>query len=181
MGIKETREGPSPDSHQSLLFPEIKHEYTISFASKGEYACGILLEKYIPDFILIPGATFQVPVSTYRKCDFRVHDTFIEYHPVTFHHDFDDKQALRRFNSALKRIDDISLKREIKHAIKAELGEKYYLKRWHLVREAYGDSVDLSVAFDAKTLYDLVITRYGENYPNSSDFESEFLSVASSV
>lgn len=168
-------------TNSSVLFPEVPEEYTLKFSSKGEYACGVLLERYIPDFDLIPGATFQVSIDRGRKCDFRIQDTFLEYHPITFHYDFDDKQALRRFNTALKSVTDEHVRREIRHSIKAELGEKYFLARNNIIRSVYGDSVDLVVVFDAQTLYEMIIKRYGRQYPTPIQFEAEFEELKDSV
>ena len=76
----------------------------MSFASKSELAVGLLLEKYIPDFEMIPGKTFQVPLAFGKQCDFRIGHLYLEYHPVNLQFDFKDKQALHELRKGLRHV-----------------------------------------------------------------------------
>lgn len=58
----------------------------VRFSSRSEAACGYLMEKYISDFSLKIGQTFEVPVGVgsggdLQTVDFRYQDIYLEYHP----------------------------------------------------------------------------------------------------
>jgi len=145
----------------------------ITFASYSEYAAGVLLEKYVPGYELKMGATFQVPIGHNKTCDFYVNGVFVEYHPCNLSHEFDDRQALRRFWGALKHVK-APFRDHIVSAISDELSEKYYRRRKFLITMHGGKDSELIVAKDASELYRDVIKRFCEDAPREADFIREF-------
>ncbi len=146
--------------------PRLPHipETPITFASKSEYACGMLLERYVRGFQLKNGETFQVGVGHNKIIDFYVNHTFVEYHPINLRFEFDSPIALRKLMEGIKRCDNHQ-KRLIIEAIKDELAEKYYRRRKFLVTMAAGKDAELVCAFDPEQFCKQVIRRFGENVP----------------
>jgi hypothetical protein len=154
-------------------FKRQQEQVTLSFASKSELAVGLLLEKYIPDFEMIPGKTFQVPIAFGKQCDFRIGHIYLEYHPVNLQFDFKDKQALHELRKGLRHVKK-PFKEQIVEALKQELAERYYRERKHAV-EAWGTKdAELVVVQDAVELYRRVIKPYGRQIPKEHLFVGEF-------
>lgn len=149
----------------------------IQFASHAEYAAGMLLERYIADFELKTGATFQVPIGHNKTCDFYVHGVFVEYHPCNLSHEFDDKQALRRLWSALKHVK-APFRDAIVAAVTDELSEKYYRRRNFLITMHGGKDSELIVCRNATSLYRDVIKRFSTVPPKEVRFLEEFQKLA---
>jgi hypothetical protein len=149
----------------------------LTFASNAEYAAGFLLEKYIANFELKMGATFQVPIGNNKTCDFHVRGIFIEYHPSNLNYEFDNRQALRQLWEALKRVEQ-PLKSEIVGAIADELHEKYYRRRRFLITLHAGKDSELIVCRNSRDLYRNVIRRLADNPPREKEFVREFESLA---
>lgn len=157
---------------QELLFPNISDE-PIRFASRSEYACGVMLEKYVPDFELQNGLTFQVGVGHNKTVDFYVNGVFVEYHPINISHEFDNRAALRKLFDALQNVKQHTREAVI-NAVKDELAEKYYRRRKFLVTMAAGKSAELIVSVSPKDFYRDVIKRFGVNIPNERGAMIEF-------
>ena len=149
----------------------------ITFASHAEYAAGMLLERYIGDFELKMGATFQVPIGYNKTCDFFINDVFVEYHPCNLNHEFDDRQALRRFWSALKHVKQ-PFRDHIIASVSDELSEKYYRRRKFLITMHGGKDSELIVCRTASDLYRDVIKRFAANPPREAKFLDEFQKLA---
>ena len=149
----------------------------IQFASHAEYATGVLLERYIPDFELKTGATFQVPVGHNKAIDFYIHGLFLEYHPCNLSHEFDDKQALRRFWNALKHVKQ-PFRDQIVASVADELSEKYYRRRQFLVSMHGGKDTELVVCRTPTDLYRDIIKRFAANPPREQKFLQEFQKLA---
>jgi len=145
----------------------------ITFASHAEYAAGVLLERYIPDFELKTGTTFQVPIGYNKTCDFLVKGVFVEYHPMNLNHDFDDRQALRRFWEALKHVRQ-PFREQIITAVADEMAEKYFRRRKFLVTIQAGKDSELLVCRNPISLYRDVIKRFAEDPPREQKFLEEF-------
>lgn len=149
----------------------------IQFASHAEYAAGMLLERYIADFELKTGATFQVPIGHNKTCDFYVRGVFVEYHPCNLSHEFDDKQALRRLWGALKHVK-APFRDAIVAAVTDELSEKYYRRRNFLITMHGGKDSELIVCRNATSLYRDVIKRFSTVPPKEGRFLEEFQKLA---
>jgi hypothetical protein len=148
-------------------------EQPLRFASRSEYACGAMLEKYVANFELKNGATFQVGVGYNKTIDFYVNNVFIEYHPIVLQHEFDNRTALRKFFGALQQVKPHA-KETIIAAVKDELSEKYYRRRKFLVTMAAGKDTELIVSTNPQDFYRDVIKRFGVNVPKEREALIEF-------
>jgi hypothetical protein len=157
---------------QELRLPPVPQE-PIRFASKAERACGLMLEKYVKDFQLIPGATFQVGVGHNKTIDFRINGVFVEYHPIVLHQEFNNRGALHKLFEASKQVKP-HVRNVILDSIKAELAEKYYLRRKFLVTMAAGKDAELIVCYSARDFYCDVLERFGTNVPKEQEALFEF-------
>lgn len=149
----------------------------ITFASHAEYAAGMLLERYIADYELKMGATFQVPIGHNKTCDFLIHGVFVEFHPSNLNHEFDDRQALRRFWAAIKHVRQ-PFRDHIVSAVSDELHEKYYRRRKFLVNMHGGKDSELIVCRTPQDLYRDVIKRFAASPPREAAFVREFQKLA---
>ena len=149
----------------------------IQFASRAEYAAGMLLERYIGDFELKTGTTFQVPIGHNKTCDFYVHGVFVEFHPVNLNHEFDDRQALRQFWGAIKHVRQ-PFRDHIVAALCDELAEKYYRRRKFLVTLHGGKDSELIVCRNPISLYRDVVKRFSASPPREARFVKEFQALA---
>jgi len=152
-------------------------ERLITFASHAEYAAGMLIERYINEFELKMGATFQVPIGHNKTCDFMINGVFMEYHPCNLNHEFDNRQALRRFWSALKHVKQ-PFRDYIVASVSDELSEKYYRRRKFLVTMHGGKDSELIVCRTSQDLYRDVIKRFSANPPREAKFLQEFETLA---
>lgn len=146
---------------------------TLRFDSRGEYACGALMERYIPSFTLQTGTTFQVPVGFGKLIDFRVHGVFVEYHPTSIHHEFDNRAALRQLLDTCKRLKEYQ-RAQIIAAVRDELHEKYCRRRKFLLTATIGKEAELIVVRSPEDFYANVIKRFGLAYPSYKEFRREF-------
>ena len=165
-----------------------RYHHGVRYASASEAACGELMEKYIPNFKVIPLKTFQIPAfdnmnGSVKTIDFRVGDTLVEYHPARMWQlgrsigEFETRKEYGEFRKELN-----AAKRESKEAankVRAKW-EKMLTKRYTKRREALiTESPELSklkliVAASAEDLYDKVIKPLGKNIPSKKEFVSEF-------
>lgn len=146
---------------------------SLTFASRAEYACGVLLEKYIPGFELETNKTFQVNVGFGKTIDFVVNNVFVEFHPISLHREFDNRVALRHLLHSLKHVKQ-STRQDIAEAIADEMAEKYYRRRRFLVTVHAGADKELIVAHDKRQFYRYVIRRFGKDFPTEDVFCNEF-------
>lgn len=171
---------PTPeDTPKILKFPKPETDKPITFASNAEYAAGVLLERYIHNFQLQTGTTFQVPIGFNKTCDFLVNGVFVEYHPLNLNHDFDDRQALRQFWSAMRHVKQ-PFRDHIVTALSDELAEKYYRRRSFLITMHAGKDSELVVARNATQFYRQVIKRFSNQPPREARFLQEFQRLAKS-
>jgi hypothetical protein len=107
-----------------LRVPSIPDEL-MSLQSGSEYACAKMLEKYC-DWRPIDGATMQIKVGR-TVFDFRVHDTFLEYHPISLKREF-ITDGMRSISSAIHGLPKPK-KVEILKAVAEELEAQYAKRR----------------------------------------------------
>ena len=136
----------------------------LSFASRSEYACGMLLERYVKGFELHQGVTYQVGVGHNKTIDFLINGVFVEYHPINLKFEFDNPIALRMVLGGTRHVNQHA-KREIIEGIKLELAEKYYRRRKFLVTIAAGKDTELICCFNAEDFCKRVIRRFSDNAP----------------
>lgn len=171
------------EDHSYPIGMDPKHEFNprlpkipdgpINFASKSEYACGMLLERYVPGFEVKTGATFQVGVGHNKVIDFLVNGVFVEYHPITLKFEFDNPMALRKISDGLRRVEPHA-RREIVEGIKLELAEKYYRRRKFLVSMAAGKNAELICCTNPEEFCKYVVQRFGESAPKLPALLTQF-------
>jgi hypothetical protein len=144
---------------------------TLRFGSISEYACGVMLEKYIPGFELKMGETLQVDIGQGRTCDFRVNGVFLEFHPIVLTREFRDSKAFRDFWQCAQ-----NLKRPIREimvgAICKEMREQYYSRRKQLIDGKFGIQT-LVVATNVSEMRDFM-RWHCIDLPSQNQFRSEF-------
>jgi len=101
----------------------------LNFQSASEYACAKLLEKY-SGWQGVEGINFQIPVG---RCvfDFRIGDTFIEYHPISLRREF-LTDSLQRISSAINKLPK-DKKLEVLSAVSDELEAQYAKRRGQIL------------------------------------------------
>lgn len=159
---------PAPEQEEPRL-PPVPRPTPIRFDSKSEYACGHLLEKYVTGFELRMAETVQVPVRDGKLIDFRIHGVFVEFHPINFHHEFQNRGALRDFVDTLRRIAPHHRDR-IYNAVRDELAMKYYERRKALLPK----DAELIVCETPTDFYRLVLKRFADNLPKEKQVIREF-------
>lgn len=122
------------------------------FDSRSEYACAVLLEKYLPGWEAQTRSTFQIPIQN-KRIDFRVYDTFVEFHPLKIGH--------KRRSPLFQEIE-------------AHAKTLYYNKRRDLLDQNGYTNYPLIVAYNEKEFYVKVIKEFGSQYPKESVFLNEF-------
>lgn len=105
--------------------------------SGSEYACAKMLEKYC-GWRALDGATMQIKVGR-TVFDFRIHDTFIEYHPISLKREF-ITGGMRAISSAIHGLSKPK-KVEILKAVAEELEAQYAKRRGQVLsaHPTYGD------------------------------------------
>lgn len=133
---------------------------TLSFSSKSEAACGIMLEKYVPDFKLVPGETFQIPVGS-KKIDFQLEGVFVEFHPIQLRHEFASKKAYDQFKVAIGRLEDWQ-KSELQEILSEEFQMQYKKGRVNILGcfEETKNS-EVIICYNGSDFVDNVLMRFG--------------------
>lgn len=133
---------------------------TLSFSSKSEAACGIMLEKYVHDFRLVPGETFQIPVGS-KKIDFQLEGVFVEFHPIQLRHEFASKKAYDQFKVAIGRLEDWQ-KSELQEILSQEFQMQYKKGRVNILGcfEETKNS-EVIVCYNGSDFVDNVLMRFG--------------------
>lgn len=154
--------------------------YHTSFCSRSEQICAQLLQRYVPNFELKPGLTFQVAIgsdgrgNTY-SVDFLVDGVLFEYHPVRFFKnrkgfgDFVDREEYRSYTKAVHALKGES-RRFFHEAMQMRLKANYFKKRRALLdQHPLFRRMELVVATNPEEFFTLIIKRFGRNYPHSTD------------
>lgn len=174
--------------------PSVQHEchmtltahgarYRCDFFDSGEEAVvGILLERYLPNFRIARGDTFQYAAGTCR-IDFRAEDTFIEYHPPRLPYqdswgklhimDCTDEDHARAI------LSEIASRRLTEADAKQALAQAYEEKRRKLVTEHY-EGKKLVHLRDRHDLYRF-LEGYGEKVPGADGFTKDFERIRKAV
>jgi len=153
----------------------------LSFSSKSEAICGILLEKYVPGFKLVVGETFQIPVGP-KKIDFKLNNSFVEFHPIQLRHEFTSQEAYRRFQEALGRLD--CWERDgLGKLMRQEFADQYAKGRRNILNcFEHTKSCDLIVCTNEREFIERVIRRFGgKNTPSVQKLLDEFNDLYSDI
>lgn len=154
------------------------------YDSKSEAVTALMLEKYIPNFKLERGATFQANRDTHCVYDFVLPEAIVEWHPIQIRYDASpmERQAYRDLKSQLRTIEDRKAFRELSREYSEELAVQYWMER----QEASDNSQvyqgkEVILARNAGELYNQVISRFGKNYPSRKEFTKQFESLKKKV
>ena len=147
----------------------------IAFQSKSEAACAALMQKYIPDWKLELGRSYQVPLAQNRTADFKIGSSIIfEYHPISLHRDMISDNARRDLERHLKHCKQY-LRDTITDAVRDELYYQYYSRRQILMKATPGlEHAELIVTIDPKGFYRKIIQRFSDEPPRMQDFHREW-------
>lgn len=150
----------------------------LNFESLSEYACAKMLEKYT-GWIGIEGVTFQVPVGR-AVYDFRLNNTFIEYHPISLRREF-LTGALHRIMSVTNHMSKHD-KITVMKAISDEMEAQYDKRRGQTLaaHPLYG-SMELICAHSQEEFIHKVIYKFSPSRcPNMSEMTKEFRNLQKS-
>lgn len=149
------------------------------FDSYEEAAAADLLVKYIPGFTIQRGVTYQIFNGIHKKIDFFVNGVFLEYNPIILFKggmvgSFATMEEYNQFKSQLEQLNDDD-KKAHREQVRKELLARYTGQRRQALNESpqFQDH-ELVVATDAADLFDLVIVRWGNSFPEKSEFIKEF-------
>ncbi len=150
------------------------------FCSRSEAICAELLRRFIPNFELREGLTFQVPIgsdgrgNTY-SVDFLVDGVLLEYHPVRFYRnkkgfgDFQDRDEYRSYTRAMHALKGES-RRFFHETMEARLKANYFSRRRALLdQHPLFRRMELVVVTSPEELYAQVVRRFGRNYPATAE------------
>lgn len=146
-----------------------------NFQSLSEYACAKLLEKYT-QWRVIDGATFQISVGK-STFDFRIRDTFIEYHPISLRREFitDGLTNIMSAASKLPRSDKL----QIMEAVAKELKAQYAKRRRQTLsaHQSYG-SMELVCVHSPEEFINKILRRFAvKEIPSTQEVAREFRSL----
>lgn len=170
------------EPHESRL-PSLPRN-PLRFDSKSEFACGAMLECYVPNFELIMGQTLQIKIGKAHSIDFMINGVFFEYHPIVFDREFDSRGALYAVENVareLQRQNKTHLKNILLDAIHDELKSKYFRRRRLLLDLCLHKNSDLIVAYSPRDFYRSVLKRFGTSLPKETDALHEFQKICQSV
>lgn len=134
----------------------------MTFASRSEAACAVMLERFCSKFRAISGITCQVEIGeSGKQIDFKVGDTFVEYHPIMLDRSFINTDALHSLRVALRRVPK-DTKIEVYKAVEAELAYQYFKQRRNLLDGSPYRSCELIVCTDHEQFIDKVVRRFAD-------------------
>lgn len=145
---------------------------SVTFASRSEYAWSVLLEKYIDNFKIETGVTFQVPVGK-KFIDFKIDDVFIEYHPIKFLHEFKSSTAYHEFQEFCKRVKT-PIANRARLIFQKEFEAQYYHRRRQLLNNFGLEDKALIVVHNDKDMYRQVLKSFSKKgLPDEQSIISE--------
>ncbi len=181
-GDPESKKEPVADAApQSGVPQEVKSPQrgptrleSLTFASKSEAVCGMMLEKYVPGFQLITGETFQIAVGS-KRFDFKIDGVFIEFHPVQLRNDFTSQQAYQGFQTALGRLPEWQ-RHDLSDILSEEFGGQY-AKRRRDILNCFPETknAELIICHDREDFVRRVLKRFGRpGLPSETKLLREF-------
>ncbi len=140
------------------------------YDSVQEASIATLLERYIDGFVLENGVTHQVNVGTSSSIDFRIGQTFFEWHPITFRpKDFKSDVAYEQHRNT-------KMTREEKLELEKVLAGDYHQRRFNLLtEEMQNEPFDLISTQTFGQFYSQVLQRFSSTeLPTESEIAKEF-------
>jgi hypothetical protein len=167
------------ESHRKNAYFVDKRFYA---SSQQEGAVALLLEKYIPGYLVKEGETFQVRDKGINNggIDFLVGNEFLEWHPVVLYSDSRRRGDIpageyEHYKSVLELLceEGEEAEKEFKKDYSRVLAVNYRNKRQESVNRSGHNGKNVSLAGDVDELYNF-IARYSVNLPSDVEFAKEF-------
>ena len=152
----------------------------VSFGSRSELACAMMLERYV-GWKAEVGISCQIDILG-RKVDFRIGDTLIEYHPTSLPTAFTSREAFKMLKSSLRKVDKHT-RSNILEAVKKELTGQYHKQRKILLSSSIEYSnCSLIVCTSAEDFIDLVLRKFSKNkLQGTAELMNEWKELRNSV
>lgn len=155
------------------------------YDSYMEATTATLLEKYIPNFRIERGKTYQVAEGLDKKIDFFINGVFVEYNPIIFaapkrgsFETIEEYSAFKVFFDCLP----LEERQQYLQDTHKHLKEQYYQKRKAaLDKNPAFKNNELLIVTTPEELYDQVIVRFGMNIPEKDLFKNEFTSMQAAI
>lgn len=167
--------------HAEVELPrELKHylsgDGTVIFDSRSEAATGILLERYLPNWKVQLGVSYQVPIGDVKRCDFRISDeVFLEYHPFDWRREIDRSEYLKMVLGIMKaEFRHRDAVRDAQEVLAKLFLRSYAETRLWMVRSKWGNDKELIVASTAEDVQRLVLRRFCPSPPSIKSFLREW-------
>jgi len=188
-GIEEKVAESKDDSSETKFIDikEIKNKRHPIYAFLGnvydsmeEAACADMMHKYISSFEPKEGETIHISEGLEGIIDYKVENVFVEYHPIALckldngFGDFDSEEEFEEYKAAKEKVPEDKIK-DFERDIKKVLRDRYVSDRENIISQSEKyEGTELILATSPEEVYDLVITRFGENYPSKEEFLNEF-------
>lgn len=131
------------------------------FDSLAEARVAHCLELYVPYWKPIPGETIQIPIGK-KRIDFRVNETFLEFHPVIISRELKSDGARRMYERISKQFSPTQ-KNAINYLLQSELESQYWIRRNTLIQSHPNYAgCDLVVAASPMQVYKGIVQRYAD-------------------
>lgn len=166
----------------------------VHYCSRSEAACGALMERFIPGFLVKEGETFQVELGKSLRgrafqADFMVNGVIVEYHPPRFYRegnrfgDFDNAREYFEYQKHMRSLHTSEQKARFKEHVRDELADKYHHRRRVIIdRNAELRGSELIVATTAEDFFQKVITRFAKGaLPSEEQFAEMFRKIQGEV
>lgn len=159
------------------------HYNGVWYCSLSEAAFGALLERFISDFKVVEGLTFQVPMGNGRSVDFQIDGVLIEYHQVRLapkRGTYGDFRSWREYAQYAKTARHLIRHKQRWQTFAKQVQEKlalnYYQRRKQMIAEnPFYRSAELIVATSREDFYRKVILRFApEKAPGLDEFLAMF-------
>lgn len=144
----------------------------LNFQSLSEYACAKMLEKYA-GWKGFDGITFQIPVGR-AIYDFRIGDTFIEYHPISLRREFitDALKGIMSVANKLPRGDKLRLMEGMTEELKAQYAKR---RGQTLAAHPVYSRMELMCIHSVEEFIDKVVRRFAiKDVPSTGVTAQEF-------
>lgn len=173
---EDEEEAPHGDIDKGLESPT--RMGSVKFCSRSEAICAELLRRYVPNFEVREGVTFQVAIGRDAQgntlaVDFLVDGVFFEYHPVRLFKnrrrcgDFNSKNEYRAYTNICHSLRG-EQKDFFQQTIRSRLSKNYYAKRRaQLDQHPLYRRMELVVASSPEEFYSLILKRFGHNVPRT--------------
>jgi hypothetical protein len=153
---------------------DVEPEASIIYASRSEYACAKMLEAHVPGWKARLDDTIQIQFSHGRAVDFRVENLLVEWHPISMHREFLDRDALRTVLRVAKKLPPY-WQQELKESLESELMSQYARRRLHMIRDhPTWNTCEFYAVATPERFYRKILKRFADKPLKEADFHAEF-------